>query len=202
MPSLQTRVVNIIKEPAKEWPVIAAEADNVGRLYTGYIIPLSAIGYIASLIGLALLSSVMSLGIGRYAGLGLGISVVFMLAGYLFGLAGVYLDAVIIEWLAPKFKSSGTRVDALKIVAYSMTPMWVAGVLNLIPLLGVLVLLAGLYGIYLCYLGLPHVMKTPADQVVIYMIVSFVVIVIVQFIISAVLGAIFLSGALMTAAAS
>ena len=202
MPSLQTRVVNIIKDPAKEWPVIAAEADNVGRLYREYIIPLSAIGFIAAFIGLSLLSSVLSLGIGAYAGLGLGVSLVFMLVSWLFGLAGVYLDAVIIEWLAPKFKSSGTRVDALKIVAYSMTPMWVAGVLNLIPLLGFLAFLAGLYGIYLCYLGLPHVMKTPPDQVVIYMLVSFVVIVIVHFIISAVLGAIFLSGALMTAAAS
>ena len=201
MPSLQTRVVNILKDPASEWPVIAAEADNVGRLYREYIIPLSALGPIASFLGLSLLSSVLSFGISGYAGLGLGLMFVFLLLSWLLGLAGVYLDAVIIEWLAPKFKSSGTRVDALKVVAYSMTPMWVAGILNLIPLLGFLVFLAALYGIYLCYLGLPHVMKTPADQVVIYMLVSFVVIVIVHFIISAVLGAIFFSGMLMTAAA-
>lgn len=199
--SLQTRVINIIKEPAREWPVIAAEADSVGRLYREYIIPLSAIGPIASLIGLTLLSSVLSLGIGAFAGLGMGVGLVFIVVSWVVGLAAVYLDAVIIEWLAPKFKSSGTRVDALKIVAYSMTPMWVASVLNLVPLLGILVLLAGLYGIYVCYLGLPHVMKTPADQVVIFMLVSFVVIVIVQFIIATILGAIFLSGALMTAAA-
>ena len=201
MASLQTRVVNILKEPAKEWPVIAAESDNVGRLYREYIIPLSAIGPIATFLGLAVLGSLLSFGVGMYAGLGLGVLLVFMVVSWVVGLASVYLVALIIEWLAPKFQSSGTRVDALKLVAYSMTPMWVAGVLNLIPLLGILVFLAALYGIYICYLGLPHVMKTPADQVVIFMIVAFVVIVIVQFIISVILGTIFFSGALMTAAA-
>ena len=96
---------------------------------------------------------------------------------------GAYIAAVVIEWLAPKFKSSGTRVDALKIVAYSMTPVWIAGILNErlerlrvyplhVPLLAVLGIVAAFYAIYLCYLGLPYVMKTPQDQVVIFMIVS------------------------------
>ena len=37
--SLQTRVVNILKQPKSEWSVIAAESTDVGRLYREYIIP-------------------------------------------------------------------------------------------------------------------------------------------------------------------
>ena len=200
MANLQTRVVNIIKDPAKEWPVIAAEPDNVGRLYREYIIPLSAIGPIATFLGLSLIGSILSLGLGGYAALGMSALFMLVLTSWILGLAGVYLDAVIIEWLAPKFKSSGTRVDALKIVAYSMTPMWVASILQLLPLLSFLVVIASLYGIYVCYLGLPPVMKTPADQVVIFMLVSFIVIVIVHLAIAMVVGAMFVTSAMVTAA--
>jgi len=184
MASLQTRVVNMITSPATEWPVVAGEATDVGRLYREYIAPLSAIPVIASFIGASIIGVSMPF-IGYYkrpmmSGLSL------MIVSYVMGLIGVYVCAVIIEWLAPKFKSSGTRLDALKLVAYASTPVWVAGVVNVLPLLGILGLLAGLYAIYVFYLGLPHMMKTPADQVVIYMIVAAVVIIVVSMVMGAV----------------
>jgi hypothetical protein len=191
--NLQTRVVNILKDPKSEWPVIAAESTDIGRLYREYIIPLSAIPVVAGFIGAMWLSGVMA-GFGVMHG-GLVWTLGFSIAGYVVALIAIYIDAVVIEWLAPKFKSSGTRVDALKVVAYSITPVWIAGILNLVPLLGVLGILAAIYAIYLCYLGLPHVMKTPQDQVVIFMIVSAVVIFIVQMVLTAILGAIMLGGA-------
>lgn len=177
MASLQNRVINILKSPATEWPVIDAEATDIGRLYREYIIPLSAIPAIAAFIGYSLIGASMPL-VGFYrrpmmTGLAL------MIVSYVMGLIGVFVCAVVVEWLAPKFKSSGTRVDALKLVAYASTPMWVAGILQILPALSVLSLLAGLYAIYLFYLGLPVIMKTPADQVVIYMIVAAIVIIVV-----------------------
>jgi hypothetical protein len=174
MANLQTRVVNILKSPAAEWPVIAAESTDAGRLYREYIIPLSAIGPVATFVGLTLVGASVPM-IGYYRRpFGAGLSA--MLVSYVFVLASVYISAMVIEWLAPKFRSSGTRIDALKLVAYAATPGWVAGALNVLPALGVLILFAMLYGIYVFYLGLPLIMKTPADQVVPYMIVSAVVI--------------------------
>jgi len=191
--NLQTRVVNILKDPNSEWRVIAAESTDVGRLYREYIIPLSAIPVVAGFIGAVWLTGLFG-GLGVMHG-GLLWTLCFSILSYVVALIGIYIDAVVIEWLAPKFKSSGTRVDALKVVAYSMTPVWVAGILSLVPLLGVLVIVAAIYAIYLCYLGLPHVMKTPQDQVVIFMIVSAVVIFIVQLVLASILGAIMLGGA-------
>lgn len=177
MASLQTRVMNILKSPTTEWPVIAAESTDVGRLYREYIMILSAIPVIATFIAYSVIGvTVPFTGMYRRSMMG-GISL--MVVSYVMGLIGVYVCAVIIEWLAPKFKSSGTRLDALKLVAYASTPVWVAGILNILPLLGVLGLLAALYAIYLFYLGLPVMMKTPADQVVIFMIVAALVMLVV-----------------------
>ena len=43
-------------------------------------------------------------------------------------LAVPIICAVLIAWLAPRFKSSGDNVQALKMVAYASTPAWVAAV--------------------------------------------------------------------------
>jgi hypothetical protein len=69
-----------------------------------------------------------------------------------------------------------------------MTPVWIAGVLNLVPALAPLQFIAGLYAIYLFYLGLPAVLKTPTDKVIPYMLVSAVVIILVTIVIGAVVG--------------
>jgi hypothetical protein len=191
--NLQTRVVNILKDPKSEWPVIAAESTDLGRLYGEYIVPLSAIPVVAGFIGMMWLGSVL-VTTGVLSG-GLMWWLGFAIAEYVVGLVGVFIAAVVIEWLAPKFKSTGSRVDALKVVAYSMTPIWIAGILKLVPLLGLLAIFAAIYAIYLCYLGLPHVMKTPQDQVVIFMIVSAVVIIVVQMVLGYILGVIMLGGA-------
>jgi hypothetical protein len=102
-----------------------------------------------------------------------------MVLAYVFALAAVYICAMVIEWLAPKFKSSGTRFDALKLVAYASTPGWVGAVFYIIPGLNIIAMLASLYGIYVFYLGLPVMLKTPSDQVVPFMIVSALVIIVV-----------------------
>jgi hypothetical protein len=182
--TLQTRAINIIRTPATEWPVIAGESTNVARLYTEYIAPLAAIPVVAGFIGLTLMgATVPGVSVRRF-GLTSGFS--YMVVQYLFSLVAVYVAAVVIEWLAPKFKSSGSRIDALKLVAYSCTAAWLAGIFAIVPLLGILVLVGLIYAFYLFYLGLPHLMKTPADQVVIYMVASAVVIIVINFVLQSI----------------
>ena len=196
MADLTTRAINILKSPQTEWPVIAAEPATVNSIFTGYVMPLAAIGPIASFLSGVLIGTPF---IGRtpiVAGL------VGLVLGYVFSLIGVFLATIIVEWLAPKFKSVGSRTDALKVVAYSYTPMWVAGILYLIPLLGLLAIIAGLYGIYLFYLGLPPVMKTPADQVVPYMVVAAIVIIVISIvmwmILAGIMGTMLVGAAMMS----
>lgn len=101
------------------------------------------------------------------------------LGNYVEALVGLLIGAVVIQRLAPSFGSGGSIGQAFKLVAYTSTPIWVAGVLNLVPPLAALSLVAGLYAIYLAYLGLPAVMKTPQAKVVTFLIVAAVVMIVV-----------------------
>jgi hypothetical protein len=76
--------------------------------------------------------------------------------------------ALVINGVAPKFASRKNLTNAFKLVAYSWTPTWLAGILLLLPSLSWLVNLASLYGLYLLYHGLPILMETPKEKVTVY----------------------------------
>jgi len=184
---LQTRVINIVTKPKEEWPVIAAEQTTMGALYTGYIIPLAAIPAVCSFLGLSVFGAAIPF--ANVLGVGPAYWLSQAIVSYVLGLVGVYIGAFVIQKLAPTFQSEANFLQALKLVAYASTPMWVAGVFNLIPPLAILTILAGLYGIYLFYLGVSPLMKTPSDKVIPYMIVSAVVIIVVSVVVSLLTGA-------------
>jgi hypothetical protein len=71
-------------------------------------------------------------------------------------------------------------------VAYSSTAVWVVGIFYILPSLSFLAYL-GLYSIYLFYLGIPVMKKTPEDKRVIYMIVSAVVVIVISYVVMLVL---------------
>jgi hypothetical protein len=102
---------------------------------------------------------------------------------YLLSLVGVYVLALIIEALAPTFDGVKDRVKAFKVAAYCGTAGWVAGVFAIIPQLAWVGMLAGLYGLYLLYLGLPILMKSPADKSIGYIVATIVAAIIVYIVI-------------------
>jgi uncharacterized membrane protein len=69
----------------------------------------------------------------------------------------------------------------------------VAGILSIVPALGVLGFVGSLYGLYLMYLGLPHIMKTPQDKVVGYLVVSIIAVIAIYWIITLILTSILFS---------
>jgi hypothetical protein len=105
-------------------------------------------------------------------------------------IATCFIVAFIINALAPTFSAEKNSAQALKVAVYSYTPAWVAGVLHIVPTLGVLALLAALYGLYLLYLGLPVLMKSPQDKAVGYTVVVVICAIVVSVVITAIGGAI------------
>ena len=96
---------------------------------------------------------------------------------------------MVVEKLAPKFRSSGSTAQALKLVAYSAAPTWVAGVFYLLPGVGRTAALVGLlYGIYLFGLGLPRLMHTPREQLVPFMVVCALVLLVVNIVLTLVVS--------------
>jgi len=186
MVNLQSRIFNILTKPKEEWPVIANESTDVVTLYKEYVAPLSAIPAICGFLGMTTIGvTVPSMGNIRAP---IGSAFTELVVGYILALLATYLAALVVNKLAPTFQSGGGIVPALKMVAFSSTAVWVTGIVRVVPALGALVLLAALYGIYLFCLGLPSVMKTPADKVIPYMIVSAVVIVVISVVLTSVAG--------------
>ncbi len=186
--TLQDRVTKILTKPADEWRAIAAESADTTSLIRDYAAPLAAVPAVCRLIGLTLVGvSVAFLGTYR-VGIVQGLSLAVV--SWIFSLVGVWIAAIVVEKLGPTFQSRGSTVDAMKLVVYAMTPVWIAGVLNLVPALGVLAILAGLYAIYLFYLGLPILMNTPSEKVVPYMVVSALVIIVISVVLGVIAAAI------------
>ena len=167
-PGFIVRVRNIVLTPRSEWDVIAPESTTVAQLYTGYVILLSALAAVIAFVHLTVIGANLPLGGGvlRYP-LGSGLAATAM--SYVSGLIGVFLVGLIVNGLAGTFSAQADQRQALKAAAYSLTPAWLSSVLALSPILPTLLqFLAGCYGIYVLYLGLPVVMRAPKEKAVRY----------------------------------
>lgn len=179
-PSIQDRAKRIITDPNAEWPVIEREQTTVEKLYREYIALLAAVPVLASMVGGVVIGSPGLFGWSRTP---VVLAVITAILTYALALVGVYVAAFIVDKLAPTFDSKPDQMQALKLVAYAYTPAWVAGAALLIPILGGFVAFAGsIYSIYLFYLGLPVMMKTPQSKVIAYMVVAAVAIIALMFV--------------------
>lgn len=175
--TLQQRVTGILTAPQREWLTIAGEADSISGLYTRYVLPLAALGPLALLLRGAVTVAVVQFAIQ---------------------LVWLFISAKVLEWLAPKFSSSGDTTQALKLVAYASTPGWLAGIANLLPWIGgLLILVATIYDVYLFYLGLTPVMKTPGAQVVPFMLVAAIVMIVVFIILGVIATPLIVGGVIL-----
>jgi hypothetical protein len=157
----------IILKPKATWPLIRDEAVDIKQLLINYAAPLALIPAVSSFIGITLIG--FRVPEGYMYRLPLVEALVGAVLGYVLNLAGVFVGGWAIKLLAPLFNSKADLNAAMKIVVYSLTPVWLVGIFSLIPGLGVLSIL-GLYGIYLLAVGLPVVMGTPPKKVVLYTI--------------------------------
>lgn len=177
---LVARVKGILLSPSAEWEKIEREPATVGGLFTGYVCILAAIPAVAGLIGGQVFGH-GALGISVKPSLGAALTMAVL--GYLGALVMTFVLGLVIDALAPSFGAEKNRVQAFKVAAYSGTAGWVAGVLQILPMLGFIALLAALYGCWLLYLGLPRVMKGPADKAPGYAIVTILVAIVVSVVI-------------------
>jgi hypothetical protein len=166
-------------KPAAEWDVIDGEAASIGSLYTGYACILAAIPAVAVIL--------QALVFTHWAVIPM---VVIAVLSYFSQLLGVFISAFIIDALAASFSAQKSQIQALKLTVYSATPGWIAGILGIVPVLGILALVGQIYGLYILYLGLPKLMKSPQDKTVGYFVVSLVCVFVVNLLIGIVIAAV------------
>jgi len=171
--NLVDRAKGILTNPRQEWTAIDAEPLDVTELLTKYVLPLAAIGAIASFIGLTVF------GFGGLFRVGVGTALSMAITSLVFSVLGVFVTAWVANALAPTFGATPSMPQAIKLCAYSMTAAWIAGIFGIIPQLAILAAVGGLYSLYTMYLGVPVMMKAPADKVLTYTIVIIVATIVV-----------------------
>ncbi len=182
MEKLLNRVKNIILSPKSEWQVIQAEQTTVKDIIFKYVAILAAIPPVASIIGMGI---IVGFSFMHTTMLGsLVASLLWSVLSYISSIIAVIVSAAIINALAPVFKSMKDYPKALKVVAYSYTPVWIAGVLNVIPAFYWLMFILSLYSIYLLYLGLRQLMGLSQNKALGYTVVFIIVIIAIEIAIS------------------
>jgi len=159
------RVKAMILSPRTEWPKVDAEPGDTVPLFRDYLVWIAAIPAIATFIGFSII------GFGAF-----GVTVRMPIVGGLVNavvsvaltLVMAFVLAKIAEVLAPKFGGRADFPSALKLVVYGSTAALVSGAVYVLPVLAPLAILGGLYSLYVVYLGVPVLMRTPADRALPY----------------------------------
>ncbi len=176
LPPLIVRVRNLIIEPRTEWQLIASDPADL-RPMLRYVAILALIPAIAGYIGSTYVGTEVS--VGRFHD-ALPTGVIKALISYLFSFVIVYLTALAIDVIAPVFGAQRNFSNALKLSVYSYTPIWLLGIVLLVPGLRFLTLL-GLYALRLLWTGLPPLMGPPRNKVLYYSIAITVVAFVIVF---------------------
>ncbi|MCC6377450.1 MAG: YIP1 family protein [Burkholderiales bacterium] len=147
------RIRAILVEPRSEWPEIAAEPATVQSIYTGWILILGAIAPVAMLVG--------------YAEHGVLFALRVAVSAYVTALVLTFVLAMAIDVLAPSFGGERDFVASLKLVAYSCTAVWLAGIAHVLGIFAHLVMwIAAVYALYTFFVGAPLLRKCSADRAI------------------------------------
>ncbi len=183
--NLVTRAKNMLLTPKTEWQAISLEQPVNNQIIMGYLVPFVLLGAVAAFIGYGLIGyNVLGIHTGSISW-----GIYNAIRGIILGIGSVYLTAFVLDALAPSFGSQKDFGRSLQLVVYASTPSLVAGLFAFLPLLSSIVVLAGVvYTIYLWYLGLGPIKNTPEDKKVVYLLVTYAVLLVVYLILSAILA--------------
>lgn len=184
--NLIERVKNIIVTPKTEWDKIAGEEQTLASVITTYVVPLALAGAVCTFIGYGFIG--IDYGIFRMKGMDWGIKMAII--QIVSAIIGVIITSFVVDALAPSFGSEKNINRSAQLVAYGYTPAFIGSLLTIFPAIALIGSLFGLYGIYLMYLGLGPIKKTPEDKKVVYLVVTIIVLIVVYFIIGAILGSV------------
>jgi len=178
-----TRAKNILLSPGAEWRIIDSEMETPQSLLKKYVVPMALIPAIAWFIGYGLIG--IDAYFFRLGGIKWGI--ILAAISFITSLVTYFISTYVVDALAPSFGSAKNLGRSAQLVAYSYTAVWVAGVFYIIPSLSRLTIL-GLYAIYLFYLGIPVVKKTPEDKRITYTIVCSIIIIVIAFVVGQIIS--------------
>lgn len=178
MKAVLKNAIALVRNPVAYMTTNKDQVVSLNSLMINYVAILALIPLVGRLIG----------DLVFYSGSGVGYAIAGSIVSYILDIIAVFVVGIIIWKLGPSFQTSTTQSKATVLAAFVYTPVFLIGILNIVPVLGYLALLGLLYGLYILYKGLPILLNTPADKRLIYVVAILVVSFIIEFVISLLIG--------------
>jgi hypothetical protein len=178
-----SRARAVLFEPRATFKEVDSEFTKPGALWGRYILPLAVIGPLAGAVGRFIFGKRIA-GTSLPESVPLSGAITWFVISLALTLLAVFVLAQVINLLAPGFGGQKNDVQALKVAAYSNTPVWLAGIFNIHGRFLILGIIVSLYGLYLLYLGLPTLMKVPQDRAMGYTAVVIIAAIVIFLLVS------------------
>ncbi len=134
------------------WEGVARSPLSHIQIFERYAFLISAVPAVSMPLGLVLAGKI-----------GFGTALFHIVLGYLVAIDFLYGASYGVFLLAPLFGGKASPDGAAKLVIYSMIPIYVLSIFLLVPPLK-MGAVAGLFGLYLFYRGIPVVARIPEDK--------------------------------------
>ncbi|WP_415886768.1 Yip1 family protein [Neptuniibacter sp. QD37_6] len=158
-------MMGIMYHPKEEWGQIRKEHYSASHIYMQQISILAAIPAISMFIGTTQVG--WSIAGSEYVKLDAMSALPAAIAFYFAMWVGVGFITWAIHWMEKNYGGNVSFDDCLSLATYTATPMFLAGLSALYPLLWFNVtvgLFAVCYTVYLLYIGVPVIMKIPEER--------------------------------------
>jgi len=151
--------IALIYNPSEEWPKISEKKESVVRIYMSFLIFIAAIPPVSAFIGSTYVG--WSVGSGETYRLTSESAIMLSVISYFAILAAVAVISAFVKWMGQTYGASPSYEGCLKLTAYSLTPLLLAGVLGTYPVLWLdmlIALIAVAMSVNLLYKGVPLIM--------------------------------------------
>ncbi len=173
--ALIDRVKLVLLKPSECWDTIASETANIPHIARSLVVPLAVISSACQFIGLQLFGfSFPGLGTWRpplFSSLAWHIVTVILQVGI------VFVGAIVVERITKLFKGDTTRERAYSLLAHSMIPGAVGGILGLIPFMSIFSFIFAILGLFTLYNGSTKMTTVPESKKLLFtlaMVVSLI----------------------------
>ena len=150
------RIVRIVLFPTEEWDTIAREETSIDVLLRRYIIPLSLLAPLATVVGMKYFDAGWDPQHGYLVPpqeiFAAGATTLFASITSVFALAAIFV------LLAPMYGSSRNYRDALKVSTFGAVPVLVAGATLVLPVMAIVGLVGLCHSLYVFWLGAGQVL--------------------------------------------
>lgn len=155
----------VLYDPKHEWQDIRKEHYSMMHCFLSQISILAAIPALALFIGTTQIG--WSIAGGEFVKLTMGSALMAAVAFYAAMWVAVGFIAYVIHWMEKTYGGNVTIDECMVLTTFTATPMFLAGIAGLYPVLwlNVIVGLAAVcYTVYLLFTGVPEIMEIPEDR--------------------------------------